>query len=97
MGATYTLRGKLWIYPGNGGWHFVTLPSGPAAEIKAFFSGDRGWGSVPVRATIGGTTWKTSVFPDSKSGSYLLPVKAAVRKGEGLEAGATVDYTLRIE
>lgn len=95
---TYRLKGKLWLYPGGGGWHFITLPKRQAAEIKGFFAGPgrRGWGSVRVKATIGETGWETSIFPDSKSSSYLLPVKAAVRKSEGLVEGATVAFTLEI-
>ena len=44
---------------------------------------------------IGDTKWQTSVFPAKESGGYLLPVKAAVRKSEGLTAGDTV--TVRVE
>jgi hypothetical protein len=51
---------------------------------------------VPVKATIGKTSWRTSIFPDSKSGSYVLPVKAGVRKKEKLEEGDTVALTLEV-
>lgn len=53
-----------------------------------------GWGMIPVDATIGGTTWTTSMFP--RDGGYLLPVKAAVRKAESVELDATVEVTLRL-
>jgi hypothetical protein len=60
-------------------------------------SGPRsGWGSIRVEATIGGSTWKTSIFPDSKSGTFLLPVKAQVRKQEGISAGDRVRLTIEI-
>lgn len=97
MPTTYALRGKLWVHPGAAGWHFVTVPKRQGQEIRRFFGGDRAWGSVPVTVTIGGATWRTSLFPDGKTGSYLLPVKAAVRRAEGLAAGSTAAYTLRIE
>lgn len=92
---TYRLRAKLWLYPGAAGWHFVTLPKKQAAEIRGMF-GDvaRGWGSLPVTVTVGETTWTTSIFPDKKSQSYLLPVKAAVRKAESIAAGDTLWFTL---
>lgn len=93
----FTMRVGLWHYPGPGGWHFVTLPGKYSKEIKkAFTATKRGWGSIPVVATIGSTTWKTSLFPDSKSSSYVLPVKAVVRKKEGLEAGMSVRLTLEV-
>jgi hypothetical protein len=47
-------------------------------------------------ATIGKTQWKTSLFPDSKSGAYLLPVKSDVRKKENVTAENKVSVTLEI-
>lgn len=65
-------------------WTFVSLPSEESAEIREFAGGiPRGFGAVKVTATIGATTWRTSIFP-SKGGSYVLPVKKAVRAAEGL-------------
>jgi len=40
------------------------------------------------------STWSTSVFPDASSGSYLLPVKAAVRRTEGIDHGDLVTARL---
>jgi hypothetical protein len=47
-----------------------------------------GFGSVRVAVTVGTTSWRTSIFPDSKTRTYLLPVKKEVRDAEKLE---TVD------
>jgi len=96
------LRGKLWIYPGEAAWYFITLSKQVAQDIRADFGGAaRGFGSLPVQVRIGETTWKTSIFPDSSafggSGSYLLPVKKAVRKAEGMSEGDTVSYILSID
>ena len=94
---TLRVRSKLWLYPGPGGWHFITLPSKHAREIKTSLRGmRRGWGSLPVKATIGKTSWKTSIFPERKSASYVLPVKADVRKRENIEAGDTVVLALEV-
>ena len=99
--VTYRLKGKLWLYTSTGGgWHFITLPKGAAREIRLMLGSGvtgRGWGSIRVKATVGGTTWATSIFPDKKAGSYLLPVKADVRKAEGLGEGAMVAYTLEVD
>lgn len=94
---TLKLRSTLWRYPGPGGWHFITLPPKLAKTIK-ILPGNirRGWGSFPVQATIGKTSWKTSIFPDRKSDSYILPVKADVRKKERIEDGDTVALTLDV-
>lgn len=94
---TLKARSRLRLYPTPGGWHFITLPLRHAREIKMSLRGARrGWGSLPVKAAIGATTWSTSIFPDRKSDSYLLPVKASVRKKEKLEDGDTVVFTLDV-
>lgn len=93
----YTFRTKLWRYKGKAAWYFLSTPESDAAVIKQNHARiRRGWGSIPVVVTIGKTTWKTSIFPDSKSGTYLLPIKAAIRKKEHLDEDALVPYTLFI-
>ena len=66
-------------------------------DIKHHF-GDkkRGWGSFPVVVTIGATNWKTSIFPDKKTGGYLLPLKADVRKKVKIQAEDTISLLLEI-
>jgi hypothetical protein len=55
----------------------------------------RGFGSLRVTARIGETSWQTSVFPSRETG-WMLPVKAAVRKAEGLAEGDEVVLTLEV-
>lgn len=83
----------LWLYEG-GSWHFITMPGDLTDDVKARVGGGRGFGSVRVRATIGGTTWTTSVFPATDG--YVLPVKRAVRDAEGLDDGDVADVELEI-
>jgi hypothetical protein len=45
---------------------------------------------------LGKTSWKTSIFPDAKSGGYLLPLKAVVRKKENVAARDIVSFTLEL-
>jgi hypothetical protein len=93
----YRVRAEAWLYPGPGGWHFITLPKQQSEEIREIFGTDsRAWGAQPVEATLGETTWKTSLFADSKSGCYLLPLKAEVRRREHVVLGNTVVVTIRI-
>ena len=95
--ANYNIRAKVWLYPGMAGWHFITLPKKQSAEIKSHFDMfRRGFGSLRIIATIGKTSWKTSIFPDKKSGAYLLPVKADVRKREKIEIGSRVALRVQI-
>lgn len=88
---------ELWIWDARRGdsWTFVSLPAEASEEIRERAVGPRrGFGSVRVRATVGGTTWTTSIFPDSRG--YVLPVKRAVRKAESLDAGDVATVTVEL-
>lgn len=94
---TYKIKSKVWLYPGMAGWHFLTIPKKESEAIKKVHGKNaRGWGSLPVVVTLGKTEWKTSIFPDKQSGTYLLPLKAAVRRAEGIDAGESVAYSITI-
>lgn len=88
--STYRFRAKLWRWTGGkASWYFFTLPVALSAQIRAVDAGPRrtGFGSLRVTAVIGGSTWQTSVFPSAGLDSYVLPVKAPVRKAEQLREG----------
>ncbi len=93
---TYKLKGKVYLWQVNGGWHFVNLTKSASKQIK-FRHGEltAGFGSIPVHVTVGKTEWKTSVFW-SKEGFYVLPLKKAVRKAEGIELGTILAFSLSI-
>ena len=92
-----TVTSLLWLWSGeNGSWHFITVPEEQSDEIHAHgFAFRRGFRSARVSATINGVTWRTSVFPQ-KTGGYILPVKAAVRRDAGIAAGDEVTVTLEL-
>ena len=95
--SSYSFRAHLWLYPGEAGWHFLTLPEVVADDLREEAAPYRkGFGSVKVTAEISGHSWQTSVFPDSKSGSYLLPVKKAIRTAARISAGDEVAVRLAI-
>lgn len=94
----YLFDAELWLWDArqSDSWTFVNLPPDASAEIREIAGAvPRGFGSVRVTATIGATTWKTSIFPDAKAGVYVLPLKKAVRKAEKIEAGDTA--TVKVE
>jgi Domain of unknown function (DUF1905) len=103
---TFTLKTPLWLWTTDkapASWHFLTIDGEVGDAIKATSimrrlegGRSRGFGSMKVTATIGGTTWATSIFPAKDVGGYLLPVKAAVRKAEGIVQGDEVDVTLML-
>ncbi|MDR3710490.1 MAG: DUF1905 domain-containing protein [Capsulimonadaceae bacterium] len=97
---TFRFKAKVWLYrsAGHGTWYFVTVPQELSDEIDGVAIGLKGgWGSVRVNVTVGQTNWKTSVFPDKSEMAYILPLKASVRKKEGIEEGSTIDLILEIE
>jgi len=97
MKNTYKIQAKVWIYPGVAAWHFVSIPEDQAAQIKEIFFGmTRGFGSLPVVVTLGKTSWKTSIFPDKKTRTYLLPLKAEVRKKEKISEGDVVEFVVEV-
>lgn len=95
----YKIKSEVWIYPSEkASWHFVTLPKKEAQKIKKDFeSKKRGWGSLPVLVKMGKTSWETSIFPDKRSESYLLPIKFSVRKKEEILAGDQITFSLLIK
>jgi hypothetical protein len=91
------VTGPLWLWTGEGGrWHFITVPEEQSGEFRAeSFASRGGFGSVKVEATVNGVTWRTSVFPQ-KSGGYILPVKAQIRRDAGVSAGDAVTVALEL-
>lgn len=98
MAKRYTVHSKVWLYPGDtAAWHFVNVDKRQSAELREKFGKKkRGFGSIPVTAIIGKTRWQTSIFPDKRSETYLLPLKARVRRAEGIDAGDEISFILAV-
>jgi len=95
---TYKVRSRVVLWPGEqGAWHFAYVDKKQSAKIKQKYTGPRrGFGAVRVKVTVGKTSWQTSIFPDKRSGTYLLPLKAKVRTAEGISADDPITFTLEI-
>ncbi|MEU4744670.1 DUF1905 domain-containing protein [Actinosynnema sp. NPDC023658] len=90
---------ELWLWDArkNESWTFVSLPVEASEEIRDLTAGPRrGFGAVRVRVVLGASVWSTSIFPDSGRGSYVLPVKRAVRKAEGIDVGDVVKVNVEV-
>jgi len=82
------------MFGGEGSWYFANLPKDISQEIKQITSDSKNaFGSVKILANINKTSWQTSLFPDSKSDCYVIPIKKSVRKVENL----IIDQTIRIK
>jgi len=94
----YEVEAEVWLYAGDkAAWHFLSLPAEMTDGIRGLRGPRVGWGSLRVIATLGGTTWRTSIFPDAKSGAFILPLKADVRRRENVGAGDRVAVAVEIE
>ena len=94
-----TFDAELWIWDARrtDSWTFVSLPAEESEEIRDRATGThRGFGSLRVRVTVGGSVWTTSIFPDSARGTYVLPIKRAIRKAEALDVGDTASVTVEL-
>lgn len=92
----YRFDAPLWRTE-NGSWVFVTVPFDVADAIdEASHGAQRGFGSVRVEAVLGPTTWRTSLFPDKRLESFVLPVKRAVRDAAGVDDGDVVHVELTL-
>jgi hypothetical protein len=90
------VRGEVFYWRGPAPFHFVTVPEEPSAALEAMSSEvSYGWGVIPVGARIGRTAFQTSLFP--REDLYLLPIKAAVRRAEGIALGDVVAATLTVD
>jgi Domain of unknown function (DUF1905) len=94
---TYSFQAAVWEHDGSSAWHFISLPEADTDDIDERF-GHRaaGFGSLRVQVTIGTTAWTTSIFPDTKRGTFVLPVKKAVRIAEGLRDGTVAHVELEV-
>jgi hypothetical protein len=95
MVATVEFSGTLFHWRGPAPFHFVRVPEEEAellhqlAPVVSY-----GWGMIPVRVRIGETEWTTSLWP--KEGSYLLPVRDAVRRSEGIRLDDGVHVRMEV-
>ena len=95
--AVYSFASEVWEWESQASWYFVSVPEEAADDIEQQFGGRAGgFGSIRVEVTIGATTWRTSLFPDSARKTYVLPVKKAVRRAEDLDAGSIAAVELRV-
>jgi hypothetical protein len=97
-GSMNEFEAILWRETGRTvSWTLVSLPTDLAdyiLDLAGPFA--RGFGSLRVDVTIGDSNWRTSIFPDSKRGTYVLPIKEPVRRAQGLAPGDTAHVRLRL-
>lgn len=95
MPLILNFSGPVWYWRGPAPHYFVTVPTEQAQQIKAAARlVTYGWGMIPLRARVGDTEWKTSLFPREEL--YILPIKLMIRKAEKIEEGDDVTVQLEV-
>jgi hypothetical protein len=89
---TYQTRGLVEIFPQKGGWVYIRVPSSITREL--LYRADRGL--IPIKATVGKTSWETSLLPMG-DGTHFIALNARVRKRENIDVGKmiTISFELR--
>ena len=96
MNPIFTFDAEPWLFH-TGGWVFVSLPENISKEIRGMDRFPRkGFGSIRVEVTAGNSTWRTSLFPDSKLNQYVLPIKKEIRKQEQIAVGEIVTIQITV-
>lgn len=102
---TFKFKSRVIVWTGSGksgkddsgAWRFARVPEDISIKIKDLQKAKpkRGWGAVYADAKVGRTMWRTSIFPDKRSATYLLPLKKEIRFEENLYDG--VEFNFKIE
>lgn len=91
----YDFSAKTWQHSASGGWYFISLPTELAKEIRARLKWqEEGWGRLKITAKIATNEWKTAIWFDTKINTYLLPLKAEIRRKENIEEGINITVTI---
>jgi hypothetical protein len=92
----FSISGKVWRWNSpngstEGGWYFVYVNEKLSRQLKDSMRNKKkiGFQFIRVKATVGKTSWNTSLFP-TKDGPYLLAIKAEVRLKEGIDEGSKI-------
>jgi len=91
----WVFDGEVVVWRGPAPYVFVEMPEPASADLREAARELVYWGQVPVRARVGRTEFATALFP--KDGRYLVPLRVAVRRAEGIEPGDVVTVRLRPE
>lgn len=89
----WEFSGEVIVWRGPAPYYFVPVPEDESLDIREMAAElTYGWGVIPARLLLGATEWRTSLFP--RDDRYLVPMKAAVRKAEGVDEGDQVSLRM---
>lgn len=93
----YDFKGSVWKYESTAGWYFVSLPKKLSKEIRENSKDlEEGWGRLKVEAMIGKSQWKTAIWFDTKMDTYILPLKAEIRRHEKINVKEEISVKILV-
>ena len=94
---TYPFSGTIWKHHADKGWYFVSLPKHLSQEIRENLQWqEEGWGRLKATAMVNGIKWDTAIWFDKKHDTYLLPLKADIRKKANLQVNDSVSVAVLV-
>lgn len=89
--SNFKFSTTVWKNEGAGGWYFASCPKDISKKIRKLYQEDEeGWGRLKAQIKINKTSWNTSIWFDTKMDTYLIPIKADIRRKEGIADGSGV-------
>lgn len=93
----YSFTAKVWQHNSTGGWYFVSLPKEMAKEIRSQLKcQEEGWGRLKAKAELKTIQWETAIWFDTKADTYILPLKADIRKKGNIRLHDSLEITVYI-
>jgi hypothetical protein len=95
MKECWAFEAEVFQWRGPAPYFFVATPD----DVDAFLHDHAaelsyGWGVIPARVRIGATEVGTSLIP--RDDVYLVPLKVALRRPEGIDDGDVVHVRLSV-
>ncbi len=95
MSKVFLIKGEIWRWPGDGGWHFLTVDKKNSEKIR-IIGNPYGAGFIKTKVSIGKSVWETALFPNKKEKTYLISIKKKIRGQENLFEGEVVKVRVEI-
>jgi len=95
MKISHTFTAPLWQHPAQRGWYFVALPTDLSQEMRSQAKPfEEGWGRLNTSAKIGNSEWNTAIWFDTKHHTYLLSIKAEIRRKEKIDLNQILEPSI---